>query len=293
MSSLCSRCFPVGVPLGLDPGHAHQRGHAQRRALGQAFQPVMDQHAILIDQRHHVGHRPQGRQSDGLEEEIAHPRADLLRAAGLLAQRPGQLEGHARAAQTAEGIGAAGQPRMDDRRGLGQTGAGLVMIGDDQVQAEPPRQGGLLDAGDAAIDRQQQVRLAVAPGADGVGVQPVAFLDAVRHVVGHFGAEHLQAQPEDGRAGHAVNVVIAVDDDPLAGGHGVVDPPHGLGAAGQELRIAQRGKLGVEEGSARAAGSVMPRQISNWATTAGIPAARLQARRCGQDRGDEYASAWP
>ena len=72
---------------------------------------------------------------------------------------------------------------MDDRRGLGQHGPGLVMIGDDQLQAELARQGGLLDAGDAAIDRDQQVRLAVAPGADGVGVQPVALLDAVRHVV--------------------------------------------------------------------------------------------------------------
>ena len=106
----------------------------------------MHQHAVLIDQRHHVGHRPQGRQPDGLDEEVAHPRADLLRPAGLLAQRPGQLEGHARAAQAAEGIVAAGQPRMDDRRGLGQARAGLVMVGDDQVQAESAGQGGLFHA---------------------------------------------------------------------------------------------------------------------------------------------------
>ena len=215
--------------------------------FGQAFQAVMHQHAILIDQGHHVGHRPQGGQPHGLEREVSHPRADLLRPAGLLAQRPGQLEGHARAAQLAEGIGAARQPRMNDRRGLGERGPGLVMIGDDQFQAELAGQGGLLDAGDAAIDRHQQVRLAVAPGADGVGVQPVALLDAVRHVVGRLGAEHLQAQPEDGRAGHAVDVVIAVDDDPLAGGHGVADPPHGLRAAGQELRIAQRRELRLKE----------------------------------------------
>ena len=117
------------------------------------------------------------------------------------------------------------------------------------IRSRPSRRArrSLLDGGDAAIDRQQQVRLAVAPGADGVGVQPVAFLDAMGHVIGHFGAQHFQAQPEDRRAGHAVDVIIAVDDDPLAGGQGVVDSPHGLGAARQELRIAQRGKLGVEE----------------------------------------------
>ena len=46
------------------------------------------------------------------------------------------------------------------------------------------------------------------------------------------------------------NVIVAVNDDPFSGGHGVVDSPHGLGAAGQELRIAQGGKLGIEEGPA-------------------------------------------
>ena len=152
------------------------------------------------------------------------------------------------------------------------------MVGDDQVQAELPRQRGLLDAGDAAIDGDHQSPpCRRASDADGLGVQPVAFVDAVRNVIADLGAEHLQAEPEDGRAGHAVDVVIAVDDDPLSGGDRLVDPPGGLAAAGQELRDRAERKAWDRETSAPAPGSVMPRQISNWATTAGIPAARWSA----------------
>ena len=208
----------------------------------------MHQHSVLIDQGHHVGHSSQGGQPDGLQQEIAHPRADFAGPAGLLAQGPGQLEGHARAAQVAERIAAAGQAGMDDGRRLGQLRRRLVVIGDDQLQAELAGQGGLFHGGDAAIDRDQHRRLAVAPGADGLDVQPISFLDAMGHIVADLGPQHLQTEPEDRRAGNAVDVIVAVDHDPPPGDNRLVHEPHRLGAAGQKLRIAQRRKLGIEEG---------------------------------------------
>ena len=147
----------VGVSLGGDLGDGHQRGQAQGGRVGQALQPVVDQHAVLVHQRHDVGHGAQGGQPDGLEQEILHPRGDPLGPAGLLAEGPGQLQGHARAAQAAERIAAAGQPRMDDGRGVGQLRARLVVVGDDQLDAQLAGQGGLLDAGDAAIDGDDQL----------------------------------------------------------------------------------------------------------------------------------------
>ena len=47
-------------------------------------------------------------------------------------------------------------------------------------------------------------------------------------------------------------------------------------AAGQKLRIAKIGQLGVEEFAAQG-GVGTPRETSNWATTAGMPAARPKA----------------
>ena len=146
----------VGVLLRGDLGDLHQRGQPERRRVGQALQPVADQHAVLVDQRHDVGHGAQGGQPDGLNEKILHPRGDAFGPGGLLAEGPGQFHRHARAAQTAERIVAARQSRMNDRRGLGQSRAGLVVIGDDQLDAQFPGEDRLVDAADAAIDRHQQ-----------------------------------------------------------------------------------------------------------------------------------------
>src|SRR3712207_7594009 len=51
----------------------------------------------------------------------------------------------------------------------------------------------------------------------GVGVEAVALLQAVRHVELDGGAEQLEGLHEDGRAGRAVHVVVAVDADAPAG----------------------------------------------------------------------------
>ena len=48
-------------------GQLQERLEAKRRCLDQAFQAVPDQDAVLVDQRHHVGHRAQGGQSDRLQ----------------------------------------------------------------------------------------------------------------------------------------------------------------------------------------------------------------------------------
>ena len=105
----------------LDLGDVHERGHAERRALGQALQAVMHQDAIFVDQGHNVGHRPHGRQT---HRPAAGSRASAARPfarRGLLTHGPRQLEGHPRAAQAAKRIRTAGQPRMHDGRGVGQT----------------------------------------------------------------------------------------------------------------------------------------------------------------------------
>ena len=97
---------------------------------------MANQHAVLVDQRHDVGHGAERGESNGLQEEIFHARRDSFGSACLLTERPGQFHGHARAAQPGERIIAAGQMRMHNGCGLGQLRAWLVMIGDDQFDAQ-------------------------------------------------------------------------------------------------------------------------------------------------------------
>ena len=136
---------------------------------------------------------------------------------------------------------------MDDGRGVGQLGARLVVVGDDQLDAQLAGQGRLFHAGDAAIHGDDQLGPVGGQAADGLGVQPVAFVDAMGDVVAGLGAEQFQAEPEDGRAADAVDVVVAVDGDRPPGRDRVEDPLGGRGAAGQRAGIAERGEFRVEE----------------------------------------------
>ena len=238
--------YPVAVGLGLDLCQLHERRQAQRRAAGETLQPVVYEYAVLVHQRHHVGHRAQGRQTNRLYKKIPHPRTDPLRPAGLLAEGPGQLEGHARTAQPAEGI-IAGQLGVDDACRLGEFGADGVVVGDDQFQPALAGDAGLLHAADAAIDGDHQGRPAAAPRLHGLAVQAVALVNAVRHVIADLGPQQLQAEIEHGGARHAVHVVVAIDHDPPLGLDDRMDPLGGLAAAGQGLGIVEVRELGVEE----------------------------------------------
>ena len=74
---------------------------------------------------------------------------------------------------------------------------------------------GRVGAADAAVDRDDQ--------RDAVGVQPldrrrlqaVAVAQPLRDEVHDVAAEHLQRAAQDHRRGDAVDVVVAVDRDPL------------------------------------------------------------------------------
>ena len=74
----------------------------------------------------------------------------------------------------------------------------------------------------------------------GLGVDSVAFLDAVGDVVADVStAGEPQAGPQDARAADPVDVVIAVDDDLPALIHRATNPDGRLDRAGQELGIVQ------------------------------------------------------
>ena len=66
---------------------------------------------------------------------------------------------------------------MNDRRGVGQSQARLVMVGNNQFNAQLAGQGRLVDAADAAIDRDEHLPLVGRQRANRFAVQPVALID--------------------------------------------------------------------------------------------------------------------
>ena len=113
------------------------------------------------------------------------------------------------------GYDVAGQTRMHQGRRARQRLLRLVMIGDDQLHAEPGRLVRFVEAGDAAIDGDDDVGAVLGELLQRLVVEAVAVVEAVRHVELDLGIEQVQAGQQDRGRGDAVHVVVAVDADLL------------------------------------------------------------------------------
>ena len=111
---------------------------------------------------------------------------------------------------------------MDKGVRLGQLAVALrvVVIGDDQINAELSCDLGFFDRRDAAVDADDDVGALGRERFDGLGVEAVALFESVGDVgpdVGVRAADGHEGVVEDRRGGDAVDVVVAIDHDLLAG----------------------------------------------------------------------------
>ena len=83
---------------------------------------------------------------------------------------------------------------------------------------------------------------------DGVGIEAVAFIDAMGDVVIDVSAGGFEQVPEHGGAGDAVDVVVAVEGDFFVGADALDDAIGGAVHVGEEIRRMKVFELGVEEG---------------------------------------------
>ena len=74
---------------------------------------------------------------------------------------------------------------------------------------------------------------------EGGRLEAVAVAQAFGNEVDDVPAEQLQRAPQDDRGGDAVDVVVAVDRDALAGGNGLLEPHDGALHVGQPERVQQ------------------------------------------------------
>ena len=192
---------------------------AQKRGLPHRLQPPADDGAVLPGHEHHVRHRADGGQGAVALEE------------GLrlgLPQGQDQLEGHAHPGQVLEGVGAVAPAGVHHGHRLRQYLLALVVVGDDQVQSDLPREAGLLHAGDAAVDGDHQGHALVPEGPQCVPPQAVAVLDAAGDVLDAVRPLGAQVVDQEDGGGDAVHVVVAEDGHALPPLQGQTDAPDRL-----------------------------------------------------------------
>ena len=209
----------------------HQGGNAGPRGLRQGLHAPDHHGPDLPVQGHHVRHQTQA-------EQIGIP----LQQTGLVAaDGGGQLEGNAHAGEIGMGIGAVGPVGIHHSRCPGQGLLALMVIGDDQVHAQPSAELRLGIGGDAAVHRNDQIHLLPIELPDGDLIQAVALLQSGRDIAGDPGAHLGQKIRQQGGGGNAVHVVISEHGNMLPPCHGKAHPIGGkLHILHQEGRVQGR-----------------------------------------------------
>ncbi len=204
----------------LAPRHLQHRAQPRPRPPGaDARQALVHQDAVVGIQRHHVGHAAQGHQVEQLAQvrfsdtrsgepaQLAQPRA----------QGQQHVEHHPDPGQCLAGERAARLVGIDDGVGRRQLRARQVVVGDQHLEPGRLGRGHAVDAGDAVVDGDQQLGLALQGHGDDFRGQAVAVLEAVGHqVIDMRRAEHAQAEHADRAGGGAVGIEVADDEDALA-----------------------------------------------------------------------------
>ena len=167
-----------------------------------------------------------------------------------------ELEGDGGSAEALVRVRAVGLGWVDDGKGFGDAGdlVGEVVVGDDEVEGR-----GLWlhrrrsEGADAGVDTDDETDARGCGEAEDVRLHAIAFADAMGDVVGDLGGtagrrDALDGGLEEDGGGGAVDVVVAVDEDGLAGVDGLLDAGDGFTHAEEKEGVVEGVEGGGEEG---------------------------------------------
>ncbi len=167
-------------------------------------------------------------------------------------ESPGEFVRDSGAAEFSEGVLRVWTARVDDREGVGHVGdvcRWIVVVGDDEVDAELFGFGCGVDGGDSAVDGDDDLCSGLCECFDCRFVEAVAFFDAVGDVGGDLcvWSDDSQHVDEDRGGGDAIDIVISEDDDGFIVGDGVEDALSGFIEVGDQRRVVESGEGRGEE----------------------------------------------
>ena len=171
----------------------------------QIVQTIGHDDAVFLHQRHHVGNGTHRHHIGIFLQQIGD--------GPILFQGANDLKGHAYTGQFPEGILAVHTPGVDHSHRVGQFFFALVMVGDDEPQAQLLGKNSLFLGGDAAVHRDEQTAAVIVQALDGRYVQAIALFQAVGDVIGAIGTHLLQILDHDAGGSDAVHIIIAVNGD--------------------------------------------------------------------------------
>ena len=226
----------VDVAAG-QPADVDQRAQPDAvRAARQQAQAHLRDDPVLAHQRHDVGQRADGRH--------LHERRQEIGAVGAGAERLHQLQRHPDSRQVLVRVAAVVALGVHDRQRARQVHVGLVVVGDDQVEAQLARALRGLHPADAAVHGDDEQRAVGVQPLDRRRLQAVAVLQPLGDEVDDVGADELQRPAQDHRRGDPVHVVVAVHGDAFPARDRAEDAVHGgrhVGSANGSCRSSSTG----------------------------------------------------
>ena len=186
---------------------------------------VTHERAVFILKRHDVGDCSQRGKTNGAEQIFAHcgRRSDSV-GAHFYAKLPRELERDERPADFWKRVGRDAvefQLGMHDRRRFRKALTFRIVVYErsmmvryDHVESDRFGVRDFCEAGDSAVDRYDNCGVLVLfEKPERFAVEPVTFFKSVGNVVDTVSAADAYSLKEHGGCGHAVDVIVAVDDD--------------------------------------------------------------------------------
>ena len=226
-------------PVVLQAGDPLQGPQALQPGAGQPGEAIEQPAAVDPQQRGHVG--------DGADAEEVEGDRLAVASSQPAAQGRGQHVGQAHSGQPPEGGAGGGDRRMEQ----GQMGRQLrrqgVVVRQDHLHLQGLGPLQRLPRRHAVVDRDQQGDAVGRQPLDHGGVEAIAVLLPAWDGGPRPGAEPLQNPHQQGRACHAVGVIVAADRHRLARAAGLFKPRHGGAEVGEVVgRIGGCG--GIQQG---------------------------------------------
>jgi len=218
--------------LAPEPGLVAERPHACELASLDLIETEPRDHAILSAKRDDIRDDPHCSERQEFDQHPLQFVPCLLRPALERCEAPSDLERDTRPAQIRKWIGRVARRQRVNHgecfRQIRLIAGRRVVIGDDQVDATIARDLSRTNCGHPAVNADDEI-VRVAELRDRLRVQAVSLFQPVGQIGrdGCFRVDCSDHPPQNRRSGNAIDVIVGVDHNPLAGADGGEDAGRG------------------------------------------------------------------